>query len=96
MRLRLFVATAAAVLLTGCSEGFSGSYQDEMGVSTYSFNSNGKVVVSAMGTEKTFEFKRDDKTLRLQDGNQSMVLTIVDEDTLKGMNGMLTMKKVKG
>jgi len=95
--MRLFFVMLASLLVAACGEGFSGTYKDAAGMQTYSFKNNGKVTISQMGIENTLSFKKDGKTLRLSEdgGGATIVLTIQDDNTITGLNGILNIKKVK-
>jgi len=85
---------AATLLLAGCGgQDFSGTYTDEMGVSEYKFQDDGKVTITMMGVEQNVTFKRDGNTLKIEVApNTASVLTIVDDNTLSV--GPLRLKKV--
>ncbi|HLT43585.1 MAG TPA: hypothetical protein VK000_02875 [Luteimonas sp.] len=83
---------ALALLLAACGGGFKGTFEDEMGLSAYTFHSDGRVVLSSpvAGVERelTYDIDGDRIRVRLSDDNDAaLVLTRVDADTLSGPVG---------
>jgi len=98
MWLRAIYLTFALLLLNACGQGFSGDYQDTVGVK-YSFQNDGKVTIHALGAERVVPFSREGNVLKIGDPQDKVHLTlnILDDGTLQGegLAGILHLKKVK-
>ena len=86
------------LLLAACGGGLSGTFEDEMGMSAYTFHGGGRVVQSSplVGVEREMEYELDGDQVRvmLSEGNDAtLVLTRVDEDTLSGPLGIRYRRK---
>jgi len=94
MSIRL-ICLALALLLAACGQGFSGNYEDAAGTQ-YSFQSDGKVTVRAFGIERTSEFIREGKLIKLGNPKEgALTLNILEDGSLKGegiMSAMLLKK----
>lgn len=92
---------AMAVMLAGlaaCGGGMSGTYEDRMGLTQLTFQSNGTVVqsVTMAGVEKEMRYEVDGDKIRIHpDGDQgtTLVLTRVDDRTLSGPMGITFQRK---
>lgn len=81
------------VILTGCGGGIDGTYKDAIGMTSYTFDSGGKVTVEAMGTASELEYRVEDGKVKIGSEQGSVVMKIIDEATLEGPMG-LTLKKI--
>lgn len=84
---------ALAVLLAACGGGLKGSFEDEMGMSTFTFHGSGRVVQSSAlaGVEVEMQYELEGDKVRItrpEAQGASMVLTRIDEDTLAGPMGI--------
>lgn len=82
-----------ALFLVGCGGGLEGRYTDEMGMSSYTFNSNGTVSIGAMGMESEVPYRVEDGKVKIGTREGSMVLGIIDDETLEGPLGLKLKKK---
>lgn len=92
---RTMRAAAAATLagfLAACSQGISGTFEDEMGVSRYEFTRGGRVYMSVMGVEAAGEYELDGERIVLQGPNGTTVLHR-DGENLKGPMGLKLIRK---
>jgi len=98
MLMRVIYLSVALLLFSACGQGFSGDYQDAVGVK-YSFQSNGKVTVHMLGTERIMPFTRDGNVVKIGNPQESgaLTLTILEDGSLKGegLMAMLHLKKVE-
>lgn len=87
------LALLPALLLAGCGGGLRGTFEDEMGFTTLTFEAGGKVVQSSpmSGAEVELAYEVDGDRIRIlqpEAGTDvALVLTRVDEDTLTGPMG---------
>jgi len=98
MLVRVIYLTLALLLFAGCGQGFSGDYQDAVGVK-YSFQNDGKVTIHMLGTERVVSFTRDGNVVKIGNPQESgaLTLTILEDGSLKGegLMAMLHLKKVE-
>lgn len=91
MKTTMAMATLA-LLLAACGGGFKGTFEDEMGLSAYTFDAGGRVVLSSpvAGVERELSYEIDGDRIRVRlskDNDAVLVLTRVDADTLSGPLG---------
>lgn len=89
---RLAILVSACLSLAACGNGLRGTFEDEMGMSAYTFHGGGRVVLSSpvagVEQELTYELDGDRVRVRLsKDNDAALVLTRVDENTLSGPMG---------
>jgi len=98
MLVRVIYLTVALLLFAGCGQGFSGDYQDAVGVK-YSFQNDGKVTIYMLGTERVVSFTREGHVLKIGNPqeNATLTLNILDDGSLQGegLAGILHLKKIK-
>lgn len=87
------VIAFALVLLASCGGGLSGTFEDEMGMSSLTFHRGGKVVQSSSlaGVELEMAYEVDGDKVRLshpEAAGAALVLTRIDDDTLSGPMGI--------
>ncbi|WBS02496.1 hypothetical protein OU994_30360 [Pseudoduganella sp. SL102] len=89
-----------AVIVAGCGSGLEGTYasdQNGFAVASYTFKSNGKVISKLLSMEQELDYERDGKEIKLSSPaapGVSMVMTIIDENTISGPMG-IRLNKVK-
>jgi len=95
---RYWIGLMFALLLSGCGQGFSGDYEDAVGIK-YSFQNDGKLTIHALGTERKMQFTRDGRVVKIGDpqGGTTLTLNILDDGTLQGegIAGVMHLKKVQ-
>ncbi len=90
---RPIAIVALVAALMACGSGLRGRYADELGMSTLTFHSGGKVVQSSelAGVEVEMEYRIDGDKVRLTNPEAqgaTLVLTRIDADTLSGPMGI--------
>lgn len=75
------------VALAGCGGGFSGTYEDDAGVTRYSFDADGSVRIAVLGTEVDAEYRLDGNKVLVSSAQGTVVLTR-REDRLYGPMGL--------
>ena len=99
MRNWKMVATLVlACLLAACGGGLSGTFEDEMGMTSLTFHGGGKVVQASelAGVELEMRYAIDGDKIRLTNpdaAGAALVLTRVDDDTLSGPMGIRFLRK---
>ena len=88
--MKKYLLAAAFLLLSACSHGISGVYADAMGVSRYSFKSDGNVTITVMGASHETRYVRDGDTLKVAvpETGVSLDFTIENDGSLRGPLGM--------
>lgn len=70
-------------LLSACGGGMSGKYSDKDGNLSYTFKSDGTVIVDALGIKSEMKYKVDGNTVKLEvGGGSNLVFTKVDKGCL--------------
>jgi len=99
--MRFIILTFALLLLFGCSKEFDGTYREAVGTTRYEFNKNGKVAIKVpagtiSGANQVLDFVRSGDTITIKnpDGSVGLTLTIVGDDSLKALGGIINLRKV--
>lgn len=95
---KLGIAGVLCALLSACGGGLSGTFEDEMGMSTYTFHGGGRVVQSSelAGVEVEMNYEMDGDKVRIthpEAQGATLVLTRIDDDTLSGPMGIRFKRK---
>jgi hypothetical protein len=82
-----------ALSLAACGGGIRGTFEDEMGMSTYTFHGGGRVVQASeiAGVEVEMRYEVDGDRIRIthpEAQGAALVLTRIDGDTLSGPMGI--------
>jgi hypothetical protein len=90
---RLPVLVSACLSLAACGGGLRGTFEDELGMSAYTFHAGGRVVLSSplAGVEQELTYQLDGDRVRVRlskDSDAALVLTRIDENTLSGPLGL--------
>ena len=91
---RIALGLTLGLALAACGGGMSGTYADDMGIVSYEFKSNGKVVISSgLGAAVEMDYEKDGNTIRVtaMEGMPAQVLTLTDEGDLD--LGLAVLKK---
>ena len=91
-------ALLLAALLAGCGGGLKGTFEDEMGMSTFTFHGGGRVVQASelARVEVEMHYEVDGDKVRIshpEAQGSTMVLTRIDDDTLSGPMGLRFKRK---
>jgi hypothetical protein len=90
----LVAVLLAALLPWGCTRrGLSGEYADEMGVSSYTFKPNGKVVMSTLGARMELDYELDGNDVKIKMPGATMLLGIEKDGALAGPMGVRYRKR---
>lgn len=90
--MKKIIAVAIAVLLSACGAGVDGTYQDQMGVTSYTFKS-GKVILSTMGVETEMDYKVEDGKVKIVSPQGTMVMNLLEDGSIEGPMGMKLTKQ---
>lgn len=98
MKTRMMIPAALAILLAACGGGLEGTFEDQMGMSAYTFHGDGTVVqstaIAGMEVEMKYEVDDDKVRLLIPNGNgAALVLTRIDANTLSGPMGLRLERK---
>ncbi len=63
--MRTYLLAVMLCLLSACGSGIDGTYSDAMGVARYTFASDGKVTIEAMGLAQETAYVRDGDTVKV-------------------------------
>jgi hypothetical protein len=77
----------SALLLSGCGNELSGTYEDEDGITRYTFSGNGEVRISVLGNDVDAEYRLDNDKVLVSSAQGTVVLTRRD-DRLYGPMGL--------
>lgn len=87
-RWRPLATLALAVALVACSSGLVGTYEDPVGLTRYTFQANGKVMMRAMGTEVELAYEKEGDKIKIGPPESRVVLTLMDDGSLQGPLGV--------
>lgn len=94
VKTRLASAVFAALLLAACGSRLTGTYTDPMGIASYTFQSNGKVEMNAMGTAMELKYEvHGNKVKFVLPGGSAQVLTIQPDGSISGPGGIRLTRK---
>lgn len=85
----------AVLLLSACDSNVEGTYSDKMGITSYTFDSGDKVLMSTMGTEVEMNYEVDGDKVKLATPQGNLVLTLLEDGSIKGPMGMKLTKQKK-
>lgn len=81
-------AIALMILLSSCGSRLHGTYSDSMGLTSFTFKSGGKVAMTTMGIETELDYKVEDGKVKIGTEKGAMVLTLLDDGSIRGPMGM--------
>ena len=87
------IVACLALGLCACGSNLNGTYSDARGTFCYTFNSDGKVIMSAMGIESETEYRVEDGKVKIGPPHAAQVFTILDDGSIQGLMGMKLTKK---
>lgn len=96
--MKKLLIVAMATLLAACSQGLSGTWNDDVGTLSYTFDSDGKVTVEMLGKSQQTRYTRDGNMLKVAvPGTEAeSVDFIINEDgSLQGPMGVRLHKQEK-
>lgn len=82
------LGAAVAALLVACSSGLEGTYEDPVGLTRYTFQSNGKVVMTMMGTEVEMTYEKEGDKIKVGTPEGRVVMTLLDDGSIQGPMGV--------
>ncbi len=77
-----------AFLLSACGAELNGTYSDPLGVTSYTFQSNGKVLRSAIGMEVEQDYALEGNKIKIYANDETMVLTLNEDGSITGPLGI--------
>ncbi len=91
---QLFLLSAVLLLAAcGSKSKLDGMYSDELGATSYTFKSNGKVSISAMGTQVSeTNYEVDGNKVKIGPGG-NLVMTLQDDGSMQAMGIKFTKQK---
>lgn len=66
----------------------NGTYSDDMGITSYKFESRGRVYVTLMGTETEAKYTVDGNRVKVENAQGNVILTVLDDGSLRGPAGV--------
>ena len=93
-KLLLVPALAGLMFLAACGAKIDGTYEDAMGVSSYTFKS-GKVVVSTLGFATEMDYKVEDDKVKISSPQGTIVMDILADGSIQGPMGVNLEKQAK-
>lgn len=94
--LKLMLVLSVALLVSACKQQLDGVYSDQMEVTTYTFKPDGKMVISALGSqvfEATYEIEGNNIKIVVPSGQGDMVMTLMKDGSIQGPMGIVLTKK---
>ncbi len=93
------VLVIAVLLLSACGSKLDGTYSDRSGTLTYTFRSNGTVLMSmstmGVATEHEMKYEVDGDKIKIgaPQGGSSLVLTLLKDGSIQSPLGIMTKRK---
>src|SRR3546814_16821072 len=89
---KVMIPMLMALLLVACGGGLSGTFEDEMGMSAYTFHGGGRVVHSSprVGVDRDMKYEPDGDQVRViqsMDNDATLVLMLVEEENISVSTG---------
>jgi outer membrane lipopolysaccharide assembly protein LptE/RlpB len=84
---------AVLFVLAACGSKLEGTYTDQMGVASYTFTSDGKVISETMGMKFEQKYELDGKQIKIVMPTGAMVMTLNEDGSIDGLGMKLTKKK---
>lgn len=81
------------ILLCACGSRVSGTYKDAMGVTSFTFNSNGKVAMTTLGIETQMDYRVEGDKVKIGSEKNALVLTRLDDGSLQAPMGVTLTKQ---
>ncbi|MGV8961336.1 MAG: hypothetical protein ACOH1V_13305 [Stenotrophomonas sp.] len=93
--MKKLLAIALLCLLSACSQGLNGVYRDDMGITRYTFQSDGKLDIELMGMQQHGTYTREGDALKiaLPEHGAALVFTINKDGSLTGPMGVRLRKQ---
>ncbi|MFA5017226.1 MAG: hypothetical protein WC504_06745 [Methylobacter sp.] len=91
---KLFLLSAV-LLLSACGPKLDGTYTDNMGITSYTFESNGKMTQSIMGVAIEMNYEVDGNKVKLIAPQGTFVLTLLEDGSIQGPMGSKFVKQKK-
>ena len=96
--MKKLLIVALATLLAACSQGLSGTWNDGLGMVSYTFESDGKVTVEMLGKAQQTRYTRDGNTVKVAAPGaeaESVDFTVNEDGSLQGPMGVRLHKQTK-
>ena len=96
--MKKLLVCALAMLLAACSQGLSGTWNDGVGMVSYTFDSDGKVTVEMLGKTQQTRYTIDGNTLKVAVSGteaESVSFSINEDGSLQGPMGVRLHKQKK-
>jgi len=93
--MKKWLAIGALVLLASCSAGLDGTYSDGLGVTSYTFQRDGKVIMKVMGIETEADYRVEDGKVKLQSPSGTLVMTLLEDGSIQGPLGIRLTKRAE-
>jgi len=84
---------ALTLLLAACGRSLEGTYTDDVGFMSFTFDRDGKVIHSTLGLEVEMRYERKDDLILVDGPAADMELRVIDSNTLEGPLGMRLTRK---
>lgn len=81
------------LLLAACGSELDGTYSDKMGMLSYTFKTDGKVVVEIFGATTELAYELDGEKLKISSPQGNQIMTVKGKDSIIGPMGMILEKK---
>lgn len=87
------LAAAVVAVLVACSSGLEGTYEDPMGLTRYTFQSDGKVLMTMMGTEVEMTYEKEGDKIKVGTPEGRVVMTLLEDGSIQGPMGVKLTRK---
>lgn len=96
--MKKLLVVALLTMLAACSQGLSGTWDDGMGMVSYTFESDGKVTVEMLGKAQQTRYSRDGNILKVAvpgSDAETVDFSISEDGSLQGPMGVRLHKQKK-
>jgi Family of unknown function (DUF5640) len=94
--MKMAALAISILLLSACGSKINGTYSDDSGTISYTFKSDGTVLMSTMGTGVELKYEVDGNKIKVLVAPQAaLVLTLLDDGSIEGPMGVKLTKQKK-
>lgn len=92
---KILIISLLSLWLTACGSGLEGTYADDIGIYNYTFEPNGKVMISEKGQMQEYEYHIDGDEVFIDLSETDEEVLVINEDGSLSPKGLKNIYLVK-